>query len=47
MTDKGPRQVRAGRLASQVEESAWVLLSAGKGAKGPGSTTGPGWRYGL
>ena len=35
MTDKGPRQVRADQLASQVEESAWVLLSAGKGAKGP------------
>ena len=35
MTDKGPRQVRTDQLASQVEESAWVLLSAGKGAKGP------------
>ena len=35
MTDKGPRQVRADRLASQFEESAWVRLSAGKGAKGP------------
>ena len=35
LTDKGPGQVRADRLASQVEESAWVRLSAGKGAKGP------------
>ena len=35
MTDKGPRQVRADQLSSQVEESAWVRLSAGKGAKGP------------
>ena len=35
MTDKGPRQVRADRLASQFEESAWVRLSAGKGAKSP------------
>ena len=34
-TDKGPRQVRADRLASQVEESGWVRCSAGKGAKGP------------
>ena len=35
MTDKGLRQVRADRLAAQFEESAWVRLSAGKGAKGP------------
>ena len=35
LTDKGPGQVRADRLVSQVEESAWVRLSAGKGAKGP------------
>ena len=34
-TDKGPRQVRADRLASGVEESGWVRLSAGDGAKGP------------
>ena len=34
-TDKGPRQVRADRLASQVEESGWVRCSTGDGAKGP------------
>ena len=34
-TEEGPRQVRADRLASQVEESGWVRLSAGNGAKGP------------
>ena len=34
-TDKGPRQARADRLASGVEESGWVRLSAGDGAKGP------------
>ena len=34
MTDKGPWQVRADRMASQFEESAWVRLSAGKGAEG-------------
>ena len=34
-TEEGPRQVRANRLASQVEESGWVRLSAGDGAKGP------------
>ena len=34
-TDQGPRQVRADRLASGVEESGWVRLSAGDGAKGP------------
>ena len=35
LTDKGPRQVRADRLASGVEECAWVRGSAGDGAKGP------------
>ena len=35
LTDKGPLQVRADRLASLVEESAWVRCSAGNGAKGP------------
>ena len=35
MTDKGPLQVRADRLAPQVAESAWVRCSAGNGAKGP------------
>ena len=35
LTDKGPLQVRADRLASQVEESGWVRCSAGNGAKGP------------
>ena len=34
-TEKGPLQVRADRLASQVEESGWVRCSAGYGAKGP------------
>ena len=34
-TDQGPRQVRADRLASGVEKSGWVRLSAGDGAKGP------------
>ena len=34
-TEKGPRQVRADRLASQVEEPGWVRCSAGDGAKGP------------
>ena len=34
-TDKGPRQVRADRLALGVEESGWQRLSAGDGAKGP------------
>ena len=35
LTEKGPLQVRADRLASQVEESGWVRCSAGNGAKGP------------
>ena len=35
LTDKGPLQVRADRLASGVAESAWVRCSAGNGAKGP------------
>ena len=35
LTDKGPLQVRADRLASRVEKSAWVRCSAGNGAKGP------------
>ena len=35
LTDKGPRQVRADRLASQVDETGWVRCSAGDGAKGP------------
>ena len=35
LTDKGPLQVRADRLASGVSESAWVRCSAGNGAKGP------------
>ena len=34
-TDKGPIQVRADRLASQVDESAWNRCSAGDGAKSP------------
>jgi SRSO17 transposase len=35
LTEKGPRQVRADVLASQVEKSHWVRCSAGDGAKGP------------
>ena len=35
LTGRGPRQVRADRLASGVEECAWVRCSAGDGAKGP------------
>ena len=35
LTEKGPRQVRADRLALQIAESAWVRCSAGDGAKGP------------
>ena len=34
-TDKGQLQVRADRLASQVDEANWVRCSAGDGAKGP------------
>ena len=34
-TEKGPQQVRADRLAAQVEVTAWVRCSAGNGAKGP------------
>ena len=34
-TGKGPRQVRADVLVSQVDESNWVRCSAGDGAKGP------------
>ena len=35
VTEKGPRQVRADGLASQVGKSNWVRCSAGDGAKGP------------
>ena len=34
-TGEGPLQVRADRLASQVDETNWVRCSAGNGAKGP------------
>ena len=34
-TERGPLQVRADRLASQVAEWEWVRCSAGDGAKGP------------
>jgi SRSO17 transposase len=33
-TEEGPRQVRADRLAAQVEEAGWVRCSAGDGSKG-------------
>ena len=35
LTDDGSLQVRADRLASQVDESGWQRLSVGDGAKGP------------
>ena len=35
LTGKGPRQVRADRLASQVDELDWVRCSSGDGAKEP------------
>ena len=35
LTEKGPRQVRADRLAAGVKETGWVRFSAGDGAKGP------------
>ncbi len=35
LTDRGPLQVRADKLASGVAESGWVRCSAGNGAKGP------------
>ena len=35
LTDRGPRQARANRLAAQVDEADWVRCSAGDGAKGP------------
>ena len=35
LTDKGPCQVRADRLASHVDESGRVRCSADNGAKGP------------
>ena len=35
LTDQGPLQVRADRLASGVSESAWTRCSAGNGTKGP------------
>ena len=35
LTEKGPLQVRADRLASQVEENGWSRCSAGDGAQGP------------
>ena len=33
--ETGPKQVRADRLASQVDETGWKRLNAGNGAKGP------------
>ena len=35
LTEKGPRQVRADRLACGVAEPDWIRCSAGDGAKGP------------
>ena len=45
-TDRGPRPVRADRLASAVEESGWVRRSAGDRAEGPRVYTGPWWIFG-
>ena len=33
--EKGPRQIRADRLVSQVDAAGWSTISAGDGAKGP------------
>ena len=44
LTEKGPLQVRADRLASQIEESGWVRCRAGNGAKGPRVPGSPGLR---
>ena len=46
LTERGPLQVRADRLAVQVDEADWVRCSAGDGTKGPGVYTGPRWKYG-
>ena len=35
LTRRGPRPVRADRLASAVEESGWIRMSAGDRAEGP------------
>ena len=35
LTEKGPRQARADRLASRADETGWVRISVGDGAKGP------------
>ena len=40
-TDKGPLQVRADRLASQVDEADWVRCSAG--GRGQGAPAVPDW----
>ena len=34
-TEKGPRQIRADRLVSQVDEAGWSTINTGNGAKGP------------
>ena len=47
LTEKGPRQVRADRLASQVDELDWVRCSAGDGAKGPRGRGAEGLRLGC
>ena len=35
LTERGPLQVRADRLAAQVDDADWVRCSVGDGAKGP------------
>ena len=39
-TEKGPRQIRADRLVSQVDVAGWSTISTGDGAKGPRSLAG-------
>ena len=47
LTDRGPQQVRANLLASQVDEANWVKCSAGSGARGPRSMIGSEWTYSV
>jgi hypothetical protein len=41
---QGPAEVAARELVAGLPTRAWRRLSAGDGATGPGSTTGPGSR---
>jgi SRSO17 transposase len=42
--EQGPAEIPAHELVARLPAGAWRRLSAGDGAKGPGSTTGPGSR---